>query len=220
MFFWKNKSIADVAPKLPLSELRKRARILVVDDDEKAFPYKLLQKEGYNVTYWRHVDNLRELETGEYDIIVLDILGIAGPRLSEDDGLGILTHIKRYNPSQIIVAYSGQKFDLSHSEFWKLADDYLGKPSSLLDCKQKIDVLLEQRFTAHYYVNVLRKLLLDQGVSQKKITKLELLLVGQKDKELQVSAETIAKYTGIARDVATVASVVCAAVLKLIANPT
>src|ERR1043166_8706233 len=50
---WSKKTIANVAVKLPLSELRKRARILVVDDDPSAFPHKLLAKEGYNVTYWR-----------------------------------------------------------------------------------------------------------------------------------------------------------------------
>ncbi len=93
--FFKSKTITEIAPALPLSELRKRARILVVDDDETAFPYKLLQKEGYNVTYWKRIENLRNLETGEYDIIVLDIQGIANPKISEDDGLGILVHVKR-----------------------------------------------------------------------------------------------------------------------------
>src|SRR5205823_3756955 len=175
------KTIAQASVKLPLSELRKRARILVVDDDPTAFPHKLLTKEGYNVTYWRKIDNIRDLESGEYDIIVLDIEGIAPPTVSTTGGIGILTHIKKYNPAQIVIAYSGHKYDLRHADFWNIADDYLGKPSSLLDCKEKIDSLLEREFTATYYATVLKQLLSNNGASEKQIAKLEQAIVKKKD---------------------------------------
>lgn len=216
MFGWHRKTIADVTPKLPLSDLRKRARILVVDDDPTAFPHKLLQKEGYNVTYWRKLENLRDLENGEYDIIVLDIYDITAPEVSITGGLGVLSHIKKYNPSQIVIAYSGQKYDLKHAEFWNIADDYLGKPSSLLDCKQKIDSLLERKFTANYYADVLRKLLRDQGVDEKRIRKLETLVVQTKDKGSEVSADTIARTTGIAKDVASIAGIIIGVIIRLL----
>lgn len=216
MFGWHRKTIADVNVKLPLSELRKRARILVVDDDASAFPHRLLQKEGYNVTYWQKVENLRDLENGEYDIIVLDIYDIAAPDVSATGGLGVLSHIKKYNPSQIVIAYSGQKYDLKHADFWNIADDYLGKPSSLLDCKQKIDGLLEKKFTANYYADVLRKLLREHGVDEKRIKKLEKLIVQKKDQPSEVSTDTISRITGIAKDIASIAGIIISVIIRLL----
>ena len=216
MFVWRRKTIADVNVKFPLNELRKRARILVVDDDPSAFPHKLLQKEGYNVTYWQSIENLRDLENSEYDIIVLDIRDIAGPDVSATGGLGILSHIKKYNPAQIVIAYSGQKYDLRHAEFWNIADDYLGKPSSLLDCKQKIDSLLEHKFNANYYADVLRKLLRDQGVDEKQIRKLESMVAKKKDDTSEISTDTIARLTGVAKDVASVASTIIEVIIRLL----
>ena len=187
-----------------------------MNDDVSAFPYKLLQKEGYNVTYWKSIENLRDLENGEYDIIVLDIHDIAKPEVSATGGIGILTHIKKYNPAQIIIAYSGQKYDLRNAPFWNIADDYLGKPSSLLDCKQKIDYLLERKFTATYYADVLKALLRQHNVDEKRIRKLENTVVEKKDKGGSISPDSIGKITGIAKDVADVASVIVGVILRLI----
>lgn len=176
MLFFKS-FLKDLNLTLPLSQARKIARILVVDDDEKAFPYKLLEKEGYNVRYMPQIETLTELEAGEYDIIVLDIYGVSSEKLSTTDGLGIIQHLKKYNPAQLIIAYSGQKYDPNQAEFWKLADDYIGKPSPLTTCKQKIDDLLERHFTATFYWNALSSVLRNEGVSPDRIRRLEAILV-------------------------------------------
>jgi len=216
MWPWNRKTIDDVAVKLPLSELRKRARILVIDDDPSAFPHKLLSKEGYNVIYWKTLQNLRDLENGEYDIIVLDIHGIAPSDVSTTAGLGVLTHIKKYNPAHSVVAYSGHRSDLSHADFWNIADDYLGKPSSLLDCKEKIDSLLEKKFTANYYANVLKQILREHGVSEKQITTLESAVVKKNKTGTPLSEESITKITGIAKNVATTVTVIVNVILRLL----
>lgn len=171
---WRRKeTLKDIGIQVPFGEIRKRARILVVDDDEQAFPYKLLQKEGYNVEYWPSIEKLRDLESGEYDLIVLDIYGVATKEVSTNDGLGVLQHIKKMNPAQLVIAYSGQKYDLSQASFWKMADDYLGKPSSLIDCKEKIDALLRNSFTPAHYWRAIADALAAVGVSQKKISNFE-----------------------------------------------
>lgn len=173
MFWRRGKTLKDIGIQIPFEEIRKRARILVVDDDEQAFPYKLLQNEGYNVAYWSSIERLRDLETGEYDLIVLDIYGVATKEVSTNDGLGVLEHIKKMNPAQLVIAYSGQKYDLSQASFWRMADDYLGKPSSLIDCKEKIDDLLRKSFTPTHYWCAIADALVVAGVSQKKISNLE-----------------------------------------------
>ena len=145
MFGLGPKTITELNLNLPAPEARKRARILVIDDDKNAFPITLLEKEGYNVHYWAKVESIRKLEEAEYDIIILDIKDICTPEVSLRDGFGVLEHLKKYNPAQIVVAYSGQSYDLSQQKFFQIADDFLGKPSDLLECKQKIDRLLKQR---------------------------------------------------------------------------
>lgn len=177
MFPLRKNNISSVEKHLPLDEIRKRARILVVDDDEKAFPYKLLEKEGYNIVWWPKIESLRLLENGEYDLIVLDINGIVSPDISLSDGIGVLEHLKKHNPAQLIIAYSGQKYDLSQERFWKIADDYLGKPSSLINCKEKIDALLKESFTPTFYWNSLVSILVAERVPQKNIEKIEKIMV-------------------------------------------
>ena len=69
----------------------------------------------------------------------------------------------------MVIAYSGQKYDLSQAAFWSLADDYLGKPSSLISCKEKIDALLKEKFTPLHYWSTAVSLMQEAGVSKKKL---------------------------------------------------
>lgn len=171
MGIFKKRKLSDLNIKMPLKEKRKRAKILVIDDEE-TFPIDLLSKEGYNIQYWEKVESLRTLEEGEYDIIFLDIFDVAKD-ISKEDGLGVLEHLKKYNPGQIIIAYSGRSYDLNKTKFWRLADDTLAKPSDLVTCKEVIDKMLEDRFNIHYYWESLKQLLTDNNIDHNTITKLE-----------------------------------------------
>ncbi len=161
--------------KIPLPTvdiLRKRTRILVIDDDENSFPFEIMRNEGYAIDYWPKVQSLDKLERGEYDIIVLDIGGVA-KEYSHEDGLGILEHLKDVNPAQIIVAFSGQTFDLSKNRFWRLADDSLSKPVDATKCKRMLDNLIENKMTLSHYWGVIIEILKREQVSDKNITQLE-----------------------------------------------
>jgi len=171
MAFFRRKKISDF-PSQPLEELRKRTRILVVDDDKNSFPLEIMKKEGYAIDYWPKIENLGTLERGDYDIIILDIGGVA-KEYTPDDGLGILEHLKEVNPSQIVVAFSGQSFDLSKNRFWRLADDSLSKPVNATKCKRMIDNLIENRMTADRYWQAVVQILKQEGISDKKLADLE-----------------------------------------------
>jgi CheY-like chemotaxis protein len=122
----------------PIHEVRRQLRLLVVDDDPNAFPTEALRLEGYNITEWRRVERLADIERGEYDIVVLDIGGVALhlTQVSKQDGLGVLEHLKRNNPAQIIIAFSGNQYDISKSEFFTKANAILGKPADVLKCRR------------------------------------------------------------------------------------
>jgi CheY-like chemotaxis protein len=175
--FKKRMSLMSLAKPSSLPELRKRTKIVVIDDDKNAFPIEALRQEGYTIDYWPEVQSMDRLERGDYDIIVLDIAGVAMKFSPDEDGLGVLQHLKRHNPTQIIVAFSGQSFDLSKQDFFKLADDTMPKPVSILKCKQVLDQLIETKMTVRHLWETLTGLMRSEGIPEKKIAQLEANLV-------------------------------------------
>ena len=206
MSWFHKKRIADLnSPSF--DEIRKRTRILVIDDDENSFPHEILKREGYAVDYWERVRDLGRLERGDYDIIFLDIQGVA-IEYSRDDGLGILEHLKQVNPGQIVVAFSAHTYDLSKNRFWKLADDSLGKPVDAAAAKRVIDDLIERKRTPAYYWKLIEPVLAQQGLSPKEIASVEDRIATALEarqapaaeaaiREMVKNAETSARLVGI-----------------------
>lgn len=166
-FLWKSKhqEIEINRARVDIEELKKRLRIVVIDDED-SFPVKLFQEAGYSIDKWDKVENYNKLESGFYDIIVLDIAGIA-LHISENDGLGVLEDLKSYNPTQIIIAFSQHSFDLSKAKFWQLADDQIAKPSDFLKIKRAIDNLIENKFTPQRYLNSIDSLIQNSNLNSK-----------------------------------------------------
>lgn len=171
--FSRRKSLESLAKPLSKRDLRKRTKIVVIDDDEHAFPTNALVDGGYTVEHWPQLKSLDRLQQGDFDIIVLDIAGVAAHFSPEDDGFGILQHLKAHNPSQIIVAFSGQSFDLSKQRFFKLADDTMPKPVTPLKCMEVLDQLIESRMTVKHLWETVVALLRSADVPEKKIKQLE-----------------------------------------------
>lgn len=138
-------------PRVAGEEIRKRARIVVIDDSD--FPYLVLfKRDEYTMEKWDQIRDLPKLESGYFDVILLDIQGV-GTQESKEQGLGILRHLKRVAPAQIIVAYSNAAYELKYREFFDLADATLDKQSDYVDFKQTIDKMLEKRFSLNHYVD-------------------------------------------------------------------
>jgi CheY-like chemotaxis protein len=158
-------------PDLPFDLLKKRTRILIIDDEN--FEYMpLLQKDGYSIDKWNDLvdEKVTELENGLYDIILLDIQGV-GKDFSRNQGLGILMHLKKINPAQIIVAYSNSDYNLKYQDFFKLANDVIEKSQEYFHFKEIIDKNIKLRFSYEYYLTlILGKL--DKSTDNKKINTL------------------------------------------------
>lgn len=145
-------TILNYEPQFSFEELKKKLSIIVIDDD-KTFPTNGFLNYGYSIKELEKLKNeseLRDLLENKYDIIVLDYFDIALD-LSSEDGIGILKSIKNNNPSQIVIAYSNQEFDVSKSIFWDLSDDKLGKPTPFVSTEEKIQNLILQKFTVKFY---------------------------------------------------------------------
>jgi CheY-like chemotaxis protein len=137
-------------PVLPLDEIKKRARLLVIDDEE--FVYKgLFEKDGYIIDKWDDVTDLSKLEQSYFDLILLDVQGV-GSKFSVDQGLGILNHIRQAAPAQLVIAFSNAEYSLKYQDFFKLADATLNKGADYVEFKRKVDELLAKRFSLGFYV--------------------------------------------------------------------
>ncbi|MCH8485769.1 MAG: response regulator [Candidatus Cyclonatronum sp.] len=171
-FLWKNKfpSLEEMKSSIEFEDLKKRVRILVIDDED-GFPVNIFQSEGYNIEKWSKVNDYGKLERGYYDLIVLDIKGVAS-HISSDDGLGVLDNLKKSNPSQIIIAHSQHSFDLGKSRFWELADENIPKPCDFLKMKSIIDNLILSKYTPSRYFGYLEQILKNNKYSTKQINKI------------------------------------------------
>lgn len=174
-FFWREKNVElkKLKPSYDFEELKKRIRIVVIDD-EQSFPLKLFQAEGYAIEHWDKVVTVSygKLESGFYDIIILDIKGVA-TEISKEDGLGVLENIKKKNPAQIIIAFSQHSYDLDKTKFFLQADEYIAKPSDFLNIKNSIDNLITTKFNPTRYIDSLHQLLKNNGLNDREIKKLD-----------------------------------------------
>lgn len=108
---------------------------------------------------------------------MLDIAGVAQRISPDEDGLGVLQHLKSHNPTQIIVAFSGQSFDLSKQDFFRLADDTMPKPVTALKCMQVLDGLIESKMTVRHLWDSVVTLMRAEGVPNRNINKIEAQMI-------------------------------------------
>lgn len=141
-----------------IEALRKRAKILVIDDHELP-AQQLFERDGYHFERWPEVKSLSQLTDGHYDIILLDLNGVGLNESPDLQGLGILRHIKQSNPAQTVIAYSAQTQKLSALPFLELADSVLDKQASYVDYKEIVDDRLRERATPGYFIAAMNRAL-------------------------------------------------------------
>ncbi len=137
---------------LTIEEVRKHARILVIDDH--AFPAeKTFTRDGYHVERWPYIKNLSQLTDGHYQLILLDVQGVGMKESPSKQGLGILEHIKKTNPAQAVILYSSDTYSVSSSRYIILADAFLDKSSSYVEYKDEVDRLLLAQSSPGYFIS-------------------------------------------------------------------
>lgn len=216
---WGKSRLLDFAPSLSLPDLIKRTRIVVIDDVPGEFPFQVLKKLGYAIDHWPDIQNLQTLETGFYDIIVLDIGGIGHEFDAKNEGLAVLNHIKTVNPSQIVIAYSGQSYDASRISFFKLADQCVPKPTSAMTWKETLDDLIQNKVTLGHYWTCLSNLLQSQGYTEKQLARVEKRLVDVAKGKISGTSQLLSSTLNVADKMATVATIVGKIVILCTASP-
>lgn len=134
-----------------LEDVRKRAQILIIDDQE--WPHqKQLEADRFHVTRWFDVEDTDSLTNGSYALVLLDINGVGLMHSPERQGIGILDHIKKKNPAQLVIVYSAQPQAVGDAVTLSRADAVIDKGSSYFEFRDKIDSLLLRRASPDYFI--------------------------------------------------------------------
>jgi hypothetical protein len=152
---------------VPFETVVQRARILVIDDQE--FPYlTLFRRDNYTVEKWNDVKNLPKIESGFYDLLLLDLQGVGRAVAGADEGLGVLKHLKSVRPFQLVLAYSNAEFQVRYQPFFQLADGVLQKTADYFEFKREVDALLRDHFSAGFHLNRIQSTVAEEGLPESK----------------------------------------------------
>ena len=143
----------------------------------------------------------------EFIEVPLDIQDIAAPGLSDTgDGLGILRRLKETNPGQLVVAFSGREFDLDAVPFWRLADDVLRKPVTLIACKAKLDAWISESLDPVAQWQRIEQRLLANNIGSLALRRVEGTIVRAAGSPQQISSARFRRILGTADDLDTLVS--------------
>jgi DNA-binding response OmpR family regulator len=124
-----------------MSSGRSGPRILVVDDDEavRGFLQRSLEEDGFRVEGAADVHSARtKLASAPPELVLLDIM------LAGDDGLGLLSEIRRTSGVPVILL-TGKGRESDRVLGLKLgADDYVVKPFSPAELAARIETVLRR----------------------------------------------------------------------------
>lgn len=139
----RSANIAQYNPQLTRDDLIHRCRILVIDDQRPAL-IDDLTRTGFSVDYDPSGDDMGNVEKPLYDLILLDFGGV-GENYGKDQGLSLLWHIKRINPSQFVLAYTSKSLPPSQSsDFYKLTDGIMSRDAGIQESFEKLEESLKQ----------------------------------------------------------------------------
>lgn len=113
-------------------------KILVVEDEPKTVAYlqRGLSEQGYSVEVATDgIDGQHLAMTGDYDVIVLDIM------LPGRDGLAVLQALRREKNTPVIMLTARGEVDDRILGLRSGADDYLVKPFSFLELLARLQAL-------------------------------------------------------------------------------
>jgi DNA-binding response OmpR family regulator len=125
----------------------RNAKICIIDDqiDHLKSFIEGLRKEGFtNLIEKNHVRSVNELLDGGYDLIVLDLKGVAED-ISSDDGIGIIETLKQSDPALPILVISGTTTPPDKAKILSQADLIRTKPVLPADLASDVDDILKTR---------------------------------------------------------------------------
>ena len=167
-----------------MQELRKRAMVLVVDDDVQGRLDESLRRSGFsNVNIMRDIERVQDVEP--YHVILVDVcgvggkLGIGGGNLPYE-GLSLAEEIKRLYPLKKVIVYSAMLSNFESNYILKTVVDASFEKGTRIDERNKaVDECLKDISDPRKIWNHFRKKLLDADVPITQVANMENYYVRQ-----------------------------------------
>lgn len=224
MWFFKMRTIQELNANSVVSEermleLRKRAHVLIVDDDVQGRLDDNLRRSGFsNVAIMRDVERIQDVEP--FHVVLVDIcgvggkLGVAGDNLPYE-GLSLAEEIKRQYPLKKVIAYSAMLTNYESNYILKtIVDSSFEKGTKIDERNKAIDKCLQDISDPRKIWDHFRKKLLDADVPINQVARMEDYYVKQicghktLDKEKILSfLKSSASLVGIIKDLIGLVSV-------------
>jgi len=149
---------------------RDDVKILLIDN-EPFSSLERLKRNNFIITQANDIDNVSFVN--EYEIILLDIEGVAKSLSEKYQGAFLIKEIRNKYPHKIIVAYSAKTFDASYNEYFSYANFVFLKDISTEQWVENLDEAINHATDAVYQWKSLRDYLLKKDVRLDILLKLE-----------------------------------------------
>lgn len=163
-------SAIELLEKSNIASLRKRTKILVVDDEDEEI-YEVLKERQYDAYYKN--DITYSIEAEPFDIILMDIRGVARRRKSNMEGFAIACEIKSKYPLKRVCCYSGSVHqEISEQLADRKIDAFWVKDIDIDKMCEKIDNLIMEYADVEKQWEVLREELVKNKISEEDIRRI------------------------------------------------
>lgn len=157
----------ELIEKNNISNIRKRIKILVVDDESDDI-YNILRERQYDVYYKNDMNYAVEAEP--FEIIIMDIKGVAKRLQSSMEGFSLAGEVKQKYPLKRVCCYSGSiHAEISEQLADKKIDAFFPKDMEMDKICEKIDRLILDYVDYKKQWEIIRKQLLDCNTSDEDI---------------------------------------------------
>lgn len=157
----------ELLEKNNLSNIRKRIKILVVDDESDDI-YNILKERQYDVYYKNDMNYAVEAEP--FEVIVMDIKGIAKRLQSSMEGFALACEVKHKYPLKRVCCYSGSiHAEISEQLADKKIDAFFPKDMEMDKICEKIDRLILDYVDYRQQWEIIRKQLIDCNTCEEDI---------------------------------------------------
>ena len=130
----------------------RNAKIAVVDDHIEDLKGVLdgLRAEGFNnLVEMRTLSSVNALLEADFDLVILDLVGIA-PSISAYDGVGVIAALKKANPALPVLVVSGNTITPNVARLLNEADLIRSKPVLPVELAHDVSELLCIRKDEHW----------------------------------------------------------------------
>lgn len=169
MCCWKKKynTAINLIDSKNIAVLKERVRILFIDDED-ADIVETLKDRNYNVYYKNDINYTIEAEP--FDVIFLDIRGVAKKLHSSMEGFQMAKEIKKQYPMKIVYCFSSTtNVAITQELSQNLIDGFIMKDQDIDKWCEKLDNIIKDYFDRDKIWQSLERELRRQEISQQDI---------------------------------------------------